>query len=176
MSRTHKLLRHGAETLVLQFCQNVELGVPIKDAAVLAGFSERSVQRWLKDGKDRFDDMCTAEQEAADADNREYIEPEPSEEPVDICWRFWRRTVRSEAAHIQIHVSCVYTAAQSGNVKAALAVLRAQRPDNLREKKVLEVSGPDGGALPVATSFAGWPKEVLEQMVLEDGPKATLQK
>lgn len=119
VSRPTKLTKVVRESV----CQAIRAGLPLREAALVAGISERTLHAWRERG--------------AREESGPYLQ-------------FVQQTREAEAqAQFDLAV-IVKSAAIAGDWRAALALLGRRWPGTWSEHSRHEVSGPEGGPVDVA--------------------------
>jgi transposase-like protein len=103
-------------------CEGIRAGLPLREAALAAGISERTLHRWREQGQ------------------------QDDEGPY---WQFWQRTREAEALAQADLAAVVRAAALAGDWRAALAMLGRRWPNNWAETSRHELTGRDGGPVEV---------------------------
>ncbi|MBL9179715.1 MAG: hypothetical protein JNM65_16755 [Verrucomicrobiaceae bacterium] len=124
----------------------IEQGMPLKQAAAVAGMSYDTLNHWQKRG----------ENESA---------------PPEYC-QFYQQLRRSQAIAMQVHVSSICDAAKR-DWRAAAWMLERRFPEDFARTQQLEHSGPGGKP---QTPYADEEYEVLRRMKKQQGIKELMMK
>lgn len=105
----------------------LRIGVPQKYAARAAGVDETTVGRWIARGREALV-FAGGEPEDVPAPERDYAD-------------FADGVVRAKGAAVAYFVGQLHRAAKQGNVRAAIEWLRAQAPDEFKQKVSVDFDG-----------------------------------
>lgn len=133
MGRPIKLNERRRKTILDAFSN----GLPMSDAAAMAGISVMTLRRWLERGA-----------EAIEARDRGEKLPQ-----MEHRFRHFCEDVREvQALNIQQATSCIQKAIRGGDVSAAFRYLERRRPETYGQITRTEVSGPSGTPVEVRHS------------------------